>query len=355
MKSKSLILLFVSLGFGLVAAIGISQVMGRNRVNPDSLIRKVPVLVARTTIDHETVLGTETVAVEQWPANIVPEDALKDLKELENMVVSTRVLKGLPILKSSIINANEVKRLPIPAGKKVVAIPLEQDDTINGLIQPGDRVDIVGVFKEQKGTRQVSTSRTFLKNMQVFSVGDNYRRDVTRETTSVRGRTNVGLLVTEKEAELLVLARDVAKLKLVVRGEGSPEDEPSGIDSPFMDQLRRELAGVGNVDEENSAAEPPKPNNAGQANGIAGLLGLGNSSAPRQSGFQNVIWSGDTRVVTKFDRNGRVIDPNDSRVRSPQPLQLTGTGTSPDPAGSDDSAQSAGETDGMDEDQYPSG
>jgi pilus assembly protein CpaB len=349
MKSKSLIMLFVSLGFGLVAAIGISQVMGRNKASAESQVKKVPVLVARKPIDHETVLNEESVAIEEWPVNIVPEDALKSLKELENMVVATRILKGLPLLKSNLMDANAVKRLPIPPGKKVLAIPMESDETINGLLQPGDRVDIIGVFKEQSGTKQVSSSRTFLKNIQVFSVGDTYQRDLTRENTGAKGKTNVGFLVSERESEVLVLAQNVATLKLTLRPDS--EDTESEIVEPFVEQMNNSLAAQNGG---SSAPQPSADPAAGQGGGLSSFLGNlmpKNGDSGEGDYFEQVTFNGDERVVTRFDSKGRRIDPESLAPRQSTQLRPA---PSANPDGYEGSDQSNGDDYGLDEDQYPS-
>ena len=51
MKSKSLILMVVSLGFGLIAAIGISQVMGNNK-QVEPTVERAQVLVAAKSLKN---------------------------------------------------------------------------------------------------------------------------------------------------------------------------------------------------------------------------------------------------------------------------------------------------------------
>ena len=65
MKSKSIFLMAVSLGFGLVAAIGITQVMGRNKAEPVAEVEKQTVLVAVEDLDINTELTPEMFSEEQ--------------------------------------------------------------------------------------------------------------------------------------------------------------------------------------------------------------------------------------------------------------------------------------------------
>ncbi len=314
MKSKSLIMLFVSLGFGLVAAIGISQVMGRNKSGGEEAVQKISIVVAKTAIDYESALNDETVAIEEWPINIAPEDAVQSMAELENMVVASRVLKGLPLVKSNLVNRNQVRTLPIPPGKKVIAIPLDSDDTINGMLQPGDRVDIIGVFKENSGGQQISTPRTFLKNIKVFSVGDSYKRDLLGETTGAKGKTNVGVLVNEKQSEALVLALGSnTKLKIVMRADTGNEES--------------ELV----MGPEELAAE--ESSDSGMGKMFTSLLGSQNH------GFRTVIWEGADRTIVNFDGNGNIIEPESGMAPRVSPTRMAplpfGAGGQPGASGSD--------------------
>ena len=64
MKSKSLILMFVSLGFGLIAAIGIGQVMGKGGDTGEKAPEMSPVLVAIDLVNMHTDLTEENVKID---------------------------------------------------------------------------------------------------------------------------------------------------------------------------------------------------------------------------------------------------------------------------------------------------
>ncbi len=229
MKSKSMILLVVSLGFGLVAAVGISKVMGRSGGGGKPRLEMGPVLVASVSMDHGTELTEENIKVENWPLQIIPEDAVTSMDEIKNMAITTRLSKGLAILRSDIVPKSEIRRISIPPGFKVVAIKVSADDTINGLLAPGDKVDVIGVVQvrdEDDPRRMRTISKTFLKNITVFSVNDNMRAGGQREISGAKNNSIVGVLVNERQSEMIVLIQKVAQLKLVLRGDDfGPEEE----------------------------------------------------------------------------------------------------------------------------------
>ena len=84
----------------------------------DSTIKMVPVLVAVDHLDLNSALTAENVKIDHWPVNIVPEECASNLEEIENMAITARVAKGMPILQKDLIPKGKVTRLPIPDGFK---------------------------------------------------------------------------------------------------------------------------------------------------------------------------------------------------------------------------------------------
>lgn len=220
MKSKSFVLMILSLGFGLVAAIGISQVMRANNANAQPIQEMGPVLVASDFLDMKTDLTEENVKIENWPAAIIPEDAATTLEDIKDMSIQVRMSKGMPIVKSTLIHKNSKSVIQIPEGYKVVAIKVSGDDMIGGLLNPGDKVDIIGLFKKTaRDGRQQTISRTFLKALRVFSVNNKLSANIDRQETTTSNSAIVGVLVTEKQSEEIVYVQKTGDLKLVLRGE----------------------------------------------------------------------------------------------------------------------------------------
>jgi pilus assembly protein CpaB len=234
----------VSLGFGLIAAIGISQVMGKGGKAADQNVQRKPIVVSTTDLTHGTELTKENVKVENWPAELIPEGAVTKLELVENMAITVRLSKGLPIMSGDILPKSEIGKINIPRGFKLCAIPVAADDTMTGLLQPGDHVDVIGVVdvRRPENNQSQTISKTFLKNIEVFSVNDSIRNAGPRKAGST-GNSIVGLLVTEQQSEIIVLVQKVARLKLVLRGEAVGEEENVYID-PNGDIIGQIFLGV---------------------------------------------------------------------------------------------------------------
>lgn len=219
MKSKSIFLMAVSLGFGLVAAIGITQVMGRsNEPAPTREEPKLPILIATQDIDINAELSNEMFVEEEWPARLVPEGVATGYADLEGMVTTARIGKKGTILLSNLLEKSKLREKKIPAGMKVIGIKLGADDHLNGLLEAGDLVDIMAVFRgNNRNSGSGSMARTFLRKVRIWSIGSKTKKDI-EQSASAKGSTVVGLLVTEKQAEKIMLADRIAELKLAMRG-----------------------------------------------------------------------------------------------------------------------------------------
>lgn len=226
MKSKSFMLMILSMGFGLIAAIGISQVMGRSKANATPITEMGPVLVAADHLDMKQELTLENVKIENWPMNIIPEDAATNIEEIADMVVLTRLSKGMPIVKSTILNKKEAGTISIPEGFKVVAVKVSGDSNIGGLLEPGDKVDVIGLFKRRNNLGQTQmTTRTFLKALRVFSINNQMSIREDREQSNSAGSAIVGVLVTEKQSEEIYYVQRTGEIKLVLRGDHVASDD----------------------------------------------------------------------------------------------------------------------------------
>lgn len=279
MKSKSFMLMIMSMGFGLVAAIGISQVMGRSSGPAAPPAQTAPVLVAAVDMEHNSLLTEENVKLEQWPVAIVPENAAKDMEQIKEMASRMALSKGMPIMMPHIVNKRTISDINIPKGSTVMAIKVNEEDSIGGLMKPGDKVNVIGFFKTKDRDGQVS--KTFLKGLRVWSVNAQMTANGgSREENSTRGSAIVGVLVNERQAEAIHYVQKTGSLKLVLRGDGVEEGDDEDLD----------LAIFGMADgDEKVASEEPQPRS-----------GFSLFSGPQPVETSMIVWNGVEPAKTVF-------------------------------------------------------
>lgn len=221
MKMKSLILIFIALGCGLVATIGISQVMERSSGGGTTAMEMEQILVTKEDIDIGATLDANTVVLEEWPAAKVPEGAIRSLEEVEGKFPQVRFYKGEPILQAKISDKNRTIADMIPDGYRTSTIKVDEDTVMEG-IGPGDRVDVMVFLRKGEGIQQTGVY-PIIKNVRVFSKGAQTERNVDEKGKEIRART-ISLIVKPAQAHEIALAAEMGRIRLALR---NPKDDPA--------------------------------------------------------------------------------------------------------------------------------
>jgi pilus assembly protein CpaB len=234
MRPKSLILLVLALGCGLVAAIGINQVLANRPVEQAADVGEtVPIFVALMDIGLGDPLTPQVLKLEEWPKMKVPPGALMHLEDVEGRRARTKFYGGEPIIEAKLFAKGDQGSGAtdlIPKGFRVVSVKVD-DVSGSGLILPGDRVDALVHLTDNSATGSEvnrSSTRTFLHNVKVFAVNNVYSREA-NGTEAITAKT-ISLLVTPQQAELVTLANEMGKIRLVMRSaDDDAQDDTGGV------------------------------------------------------------------------------------------------------------------------------
>jgi len=271
MRAKSILLLVLALGCGLVASIGITQVMAKRNtgiaVKPGE---SEAIYVAMRDVQLGDALTPQDLRLENWPRDKVPQGAISKLEDVEGRRTRTKLYRGEPILEFKLFGKGSSEQgatTLIPKGYRVVGVKVEAVSG-GGLILPGDRVDVLVHLRRNpsRGIAETST-RTILQDIKVFAVNDVFSIDPSEDARdrSIRAKT-ISLLVTPPQAEVLMLASELGRIRLVMR---SPEDdvitEVDGATAP-------ELLGQVTTNERKNESLFTPPSEDGKKSGSAGFL-----------------------------------------------------------------------------------
>jgi pilus assembly protein CpaB len=291
----------LALGCGLVASIGITQVI--NRQPKEVTIREgmTPILVAMTDIPMGELISSATVKLEPWPQDRVPDGAVTKLSEVDGRRSRLEIIKGEPVLIRKLLPKGATTSTAtefIPKGYRVVAVDVDKSDGA-GLIMPGDRVDVLLHVRRNKDMG-IGTDRTqtILQGIKVFAVGDVFKlADKEKSDVSITAKT-ISLLVTPGQAEKLDLASELGKIRLVMR---SMEDEEIiESDSISVEELLGSTDGADRKKEEKSM--PSKK---------SGILGMLNGMKTKQPEKDQMSKMPDSRTwMVRVLQGGEVEDVN---------------------------------------------
>lgn len=216
MRGKSMILIVVALGCGLVASIGVSQVLTQRAGASSAAPETAEVYVASADININDPLDAKNVTLAVWPKDKIPEGAVTDLAKLEGQYARSWIYQGELILEKKLTNVRG-DNVVIPEGYRVM--PLQVDAShMSKLIKPGDRVDVMLYVPPREGFESVV--KTILADVRVFSVNARVERAVDNKDEDLARFVDV--LCNPEQSEVLTLAAEMGSISLSLRRPDDP-------------------------------------------------------------------------------------------------------------------------------------
>jgi pilus assembly protein CpaB len=257
MRPKSLLLLVLALGCGLVASIGISQVLERNR-NQSGDVETAPIYVAVHNINLGDPIDASMVALQEWPKDRIPPGAVSQLDDLKGRRPRTAIIQGEPILDGKLLKPGQLSDpiTSIPKGFRLKTISVDATKSAAGLLSPGDRVDIQVFVKlgNHNGTDNAK-SKVILQNIRVFAVDQTVQRSRDGGDEHTIAKT-ISLLLTPEQATKMNLAEHMGEISLIPR---NPDDEEAANTAEFSsDDLLSDGGKSSRKDEQGAAKEEEK-------------------------------------------------------------------------------------------------
>ena len=206
----------------------------RQRQEIEAGIQKVKVLVAGRSLPAGTVIGLADVAQKSVPrSGLSSEPVLPDeFDRVDGRKLLFSIDKEAPILWAFVDSPYKPGAGLAPTIKKrmrAISISVGGSAAVSGLVQPNDRVDVLGTFSLPAPTGQgemETVTMTILQNVTVLATGTQLGNAGSGETmrTKSQGYGAVTVEVSPEEAELLVFSEYMkGRLTLSLRN-------PSDID-----------------------------------------------------------------------------------------------------------------------------
>ena len=191
------------------------------------------IVIAARDLPAGHTLGAGDLTVATYPQRYLPPRYVRAslLDALADETLAVTIRQGQPVLESD-RTGSDVSKLSqrIPETLRALALKVDRISTFGGLLTPGDRVDIVVTWKNPEGRLE---TRTLLQRVAVASVGGDLG---TAKAPTDRGRSQrvqtVSVVVTPREAEMLIFAEKQGELTLTLRRERdlSTADDLAGVE-----------------------------------------------------------------------------------------------------------------------------
>jgi pilus assembly protein CpaB len=211
---KAIALLFLALLTGLAAA-----VYAASWVAQRGSIASSKVVVAAVDIELGSRINPQMLTTADWPSGSVPTGTFKDVKDLQERVVKTAVLRGEAVVERKLAPAGTKGGLSavIAEGKRAMTVRVNDVVGVAGFALPGNYVDVMVNAQQEraKGEGNNQVSMTVLEQVLVLAVA----QEASRDETKPKVVSAVTLELSPGDAEKLDLARSVGTLSLVLRNQ----------------------------------------------------------------------------------------------------------------------------------------
>ena len=190
--------------------------------------KPVDVIVAKRDLRAGESLGQDNLAIGKLPRRMVTESVItwKDHKQgLINVFgqkLAMDMHKNDPLLYQHIKTLTGDQHLAeaVQQDGRAVSIRVSAETSVHNWVEPSDRVDVVGIFRDPRSRELVAV--TLLQNVIVLAtgrIGGSTNRRLLSDTESAYNTVTVHVL--PEAVEMLVLAQELGSLYLSLR---NPED-----------------------------------------------------------------------------------------------------------------------------------
>ena len=243
MNVKTTIPLAVAVVLGTVAAIVASQIVKQRPVaiNADgsgAVMNLTEVVVAAHDIAPGATLGSEDLKVLKIESSAAPANVASNPAALFTRVAKVQIPAGQMVHESLLAEKGVAGGLPgvIAPGYRAMTIEVNEFTGLAGLLEPGNRIDIVARVAEAEGGGQMS--RTIVQNVPIIAVGPN----LTSQAANASGENepvapvladapqqakpmarSITILVTPEDAEKIDLASASNQARVILRASADTE------------------------------------------------------------------------------------------------------------------------------------
>jgi pilus assembly protein CpaB len=222
MQNRLKIALVVAVFFGLIAAYGIYNFLSQQQKAADSLrASNQDIVVAAQDIPPGTTLNDEAlkkgiIKTTPWPKTSIPAGAFSSPQQVFGKVNRVKILANEPILESRLAGEGAGLTVRLEAGKRALALRVDEIVGVSGFIVPDDRVDVILTTTPLGAAQDAKISKIVLQNKRVLSVAQSTEQKDGKPQLA----RSITLEVTPEEAEKLSLASQEGQIVLALRGLG---------------------------------------------------------------------------------------------------------------------------------------
>lgn len=216
---RTAVLAVLALVSGALATLFIAAHV-RDRIQRIEAQAQVPMagrIVAARDLPAGTQLVPDDLALRQFPAQWVASDTLpaERFAELDGRTLRVALRAGDPVVAAHTQHAEATFATQIAPGRRAITLPVDQVNSLSGLLRPGDLIDLYVSFEYQR--KHLTTP--LLQGVLVLATGRETR--VTDLDGAPSSYSTLTLDAAPEDVVKLVAARQAGQLTAILR---HPED-----------------------------------------------------------------------------------------------------------------------------------
>jgi pilus assembly protein CpaB len=179
----------------------------------------------------------------------LPKGAFLKASDLVDRAVAVQLLAGEIVLNGKLAAKGSGEGLTalIEPGMRAVSVQVNEISGVSGFVQPGTRVDVLFTRVFSNGD---AATTTILQNAKVVAYGRQLDPAAKLDPRDTSRPTVATLLVTQEQAQKLVLAEQRGRIRLVLR---------NGLDDQVDEYTDPVASGDLGIDEPRKPQPPPPP------------------------------------------------------------------------------------------------
>lgn len=297
--------LIAAIVFAAIAAVVVLKMSGGNEAPQQAGVAPAPqdvksvtIYVAKTAIPIGSTVTEDMVGTQPWPEHLSLPGFMrtdnKEAKPVVGMVARGAFQQGEPLIAAKLANPNDPNFLAgdLPAGMRVVSLPLNEVDGVAGFIFPGDHVDVVynheierlqaqdagsAMFGGVPQQEKVRVTETLLTNVKVLAIDQRASNvGATDKNGNLLIPRSASLMVSQADAQRILLAQRSGTLSLVLRALADKESS-----DPMIVTESKDISQVQQATQDGVKVSRGAPGNQSAIERMGITIGRGAQTAPQ--------------------------------------------------------------------------
>lgn len=221
--SRNLLYIIIAVVMAILAALIAvryvqKQVDERTRDDREMVHVAVPV----DDMPQGAIIAAGDLASRSVPAELAPADAVtpENHADYEGRMLRAPVRGGAPLSAAALVPLYDQFSKVIPQGKVAYTLSVDENNSVSGMIAPGDLIDILFMKDGEQGTATGVEVLPLLSQIKVLATGSRVGEKVTPEGEAddeAQGFSSVTLELDHRQANQLAVASKAGNLRVLLR------------------------------------------------------------------------------------------------------------------------------------------